>query len=197
MQPVLKGFADPVLDSQRGFRLILEAMARPGTIVKLPSSAELPDGIDVAAASVLLILCDLETPVWMAPERVTRLGGWLAFHTGAPLAASPESAAFALLWGAADEPKLARFPIGEDRYPDRSATIIVECKALHGGPRVLVAGPGIKTTRPIFPAGLRSGFWRECADNHELFPLGVDIVLAAGDSMMALPRSTAIQDGGG
>ena len=51
-----------------------------------------------------------------------RVGDYLAFHTGAPRAAAPDKAAFALVDLAADGLDLARFAQGTAEYPDRSTT---------------------------------------------------------------------------
>ena len=36
-------------------------------------------------------------------------------------------------------------------------------------------------------------FWQAWADNHALFPCGVDVVFAAGSQLLALPRSIAVE----
>jgi alpha-D-ribose 1-methylphosphonate 5-triphosphate synthase subunit PhnH len=132
----------------------------------------------------------------MACGRRREIGTWLGFHTGAALAAEPAEASFALIDGCAAEPPLALFPQGEDRYPDRSATIIVECDSLVGGETVTLSGPGVDGICAVSPRGLRPGFWRECAHNHAQFPLGFDVLFVAGDTLMALPRSIAIAEEG-
>jgi alpha-D-ribose 1-methylphosphonate 5-triphosphate synthase subunit PhnH len=42
--------------------------------------------------------------------------------------------------------------------------------------------------------GLPAGFASAWQENHALFPRGVDIVLCAGTSLAALPRSVALQE---
>ena len=39
LQPIPAGFARPVFESQSTFRVILEAMSRPGRAVKIPVQA--------------------------------------------------------------------------------------------------------------------------------------------------------------
>ncbi len=194
---VAAGFADPVLDSQSVFRAVLEAMASPGTIAHVAvRPADAPTALPSAAAAALLALVDHETSVRL-PARLAgdSAGRWLAFHTGAPMTAEPRDARFAVLDGREDV-ALAAFDPGEDRYPDRSATVLVLCEALEGGPVVILSGPGIEITKQVAPTGLRAGFWDEAAANSARFPLGVDFLFIAGERLFALPRSTSVALGG-
>lgn len=185
------GFADPVLGAQRCFRSILAAMSEPGLTQVLDEVVDAPEGVAAAAAMVLLTLADHETPVWLAP-RYGAAAPFVRFHCGAPVIEAAQLARFALLDGASAEPGLAAFEAGDDRYPDRSATLVVQCSALEGGTPVGLSGPGIQTRRLVEPAGLHDHFWREAIANSERYPLGVDLILAAGDAILALPRTTRI-----
>lgn len=185
-----RGFSDPVMETQAAFRQILWAMSRPGQIVRLTATAEMPERLPAAGGIALLSLTDHETPVWLPPERQTVWGKWLAFHTGARSATSAKEAAFAVVM--ADTADLSAFSTGDERYPDRSTTVIVLCPALEGGPSVLLSGPGIEDVARIAPQGLGRAFWDGCQVNHALFPCGVDVLFVAGDMLLALPRSTAI-----
>jgi alpha-D-ribose 1-methylphosphonate 5-triphosphate synthase subunit PhnH len=186
-----KGFSDPVLGAQRCFRSILTAMSEPGLRQSLSEAIEPPPGLTPAAAMLLLTLADHETPVWLAPHW-RGAASFVRFHCGAPVVEAPHLARFALLDGASAEPAIAAFDGGDDRYPDRSATLFVQCSALDGGEPVVLSGPGIRTNRQIRPAGLHAGFWHEAQANSERYPLGVDLILAAGDAILAVPRSTRI-----
>ena len=98
--------------------------------------------------------------------------------------------------GAGNTPKLADFSGGDDLFPDRSTTILVECTTLEGGEMVTLSGPGIPGTRTVAPKGLRAEFWAEVAANNALYPLGIDMLLVAGNRVMGLPRSTIVTSGG-
>ena len=116
-----RGFSDPVFQSQAIFRRILQAFSNPGVVLTIePSSFEAPQGLPSAAAAALLALADYETPVWLPDDLAYRpMREWLVFHTGAPITGRPDHAAFALIDGTAHSPALARFALGEDRYPDQ------------------------------------------------------------------------------
>jgi len=188
------GFADPVFDAQAVFRGLQEALARPGLpqiITRRDQGAV--EGLSPAAAAILLSLADYTTPVWLAHGNEHPAAPWLAFHTGARTAAKVVDAQFAVLALGAAAPLLNDFAAGEDCYPDRSATLIVECRDFIYGTKVRLSGPGIRDTVEIAPRGLRPSFWTEMADNAVRFPLGVDVFLTAADSVIGLPRSSRIQ----
>lgn len=185
MNDLSGGFADPARDAAHAFRAVMEAMARPGAIQTL-AGGEAP-GLSIAAAAVLLTLTDTTTPLHLAGgyDR-DDLRRWIAFHTGAPIAAA-EDAAFALgRWQ--DLHPVSRFRIGEPSYPDRSATLIVETDHLaNAGPRL--TGPGIRDAACLSlpeTAAFRA--------NRALFPLGFDTILTCGDRLAALPRTTIVED---
>jgi len=187
-----QGFASPVLGAQRCFRSILAAMSEPGTVHVLGERIVAPPGVAPAAAMVLLTLADNETPVWLAPELHRTAAPFVRFHCSAPVVDAPKHAQFALLDGASAEPALVAFDAGNDRYPDRSATLLVQCVSLDGGASVTLAGPGIQAAKTIAPLGLHAAFWQQAIANAERYPLGVDLILAAGNAILAIPRSTRI-----
>ena len=95
---MLPGLADPVLDSQRIFRSVLEAVAHPGRVVALAGPAETPEPLHRAAAAVCLALVDMETPLWLdAVARTAEVLDGLRFHCGCPIVEEPRSARFALI----------------------------------------------------------------------------------------------------
>lgn len=192
---ITPGFSDPVFQSQAAFRALLAALSEPGTLQQVASEIAPPEGLATATATALLTLADYETPVWL-PEALRNgpAGAWLRFHCGATLVENPAEAAFAAIDGAADEPRLSAFNLGTDQFPDRSTTVIVQVTSLEGGPVLTLAGPGILGSRNIAPQGLRSGFTDELRENGALYPLGVDVLLAHGEGLIGLPRTTQIEE---
>ncbi len=187
------GFTDPVFQSQAAFRALLGALSEPGTPQIISGGIAPPAGLHAATATALLTLADYETPIWLPPAlRDGPAGAWLRFHCGAALVEEPRRATFAVIHGAAPAPLLSDFDPGNDQFPDRSTTIIVQCAAFDGGEPVTLSGPGIATRREIAPAALRPGFWAEVAANNAVYPLGVDLLLSHGDAVIGLPRSTQI-----
>lgn len=192
---IAPGFSDPVFQSQAAFRALLAALSEPGTLQQVASEIAPPEGLATATATALLTLADYETPVWL-PEALRNgpAGAWLRFHCAAALVDSPAEAVFAVIDGTVDEPKLSAFNLGTDQFPDRSTTVIVQVTGLQGGPTITLAGPGIFGSRNIAPQDLRPGFTDELRENGALYPLGVDVLLAHGEGLIGLPRSTQIEE---
>jgi alpha-D-ribose 1-methylphosphonate 5-triphosphate synthase subunit PhnH len=192
LEGVSPGFANPVADSQRVFRRVLDAMSRPGLLVDLDSGLSNASPHLAAASALALTLLDFETPTFLALGADGEVfANWLRFHCGCPVISEPSAAAYALVL--ADlMPRLDRFFAGDPKYPDRATTLIVACPALEGGARIRLEGPGIAEARIVSPSGLPDDFWSQVREDRAAFQLGVDIILTSGDQIIALPRSTRI-----
>ena len=186
------GFADPVIDSTAVFRAVLEAMSRPGSIRSL--SVAPADSIDQSALiAVALTLLDHDTPVWLdEPARVSGLPDRLAFHCGSPQTTTAK-AAFALLMDPGGLAHLNRFSPGVPEFPDRSTTVVCALPALMGGPERKLTGPGIASDQAFAPVGLPAEFAEQWAMNGTVYPLGIDLILTSGESLLALPRTCRIE----
>lgn len=183
-------FVDPVHQSQRAFRGILTALARPGRIVEVCAPAGLPPRMEGAVAAIVLTLLDHDTPLWLDPAFLTEeIRRYLRYHTGAPRVVELAEAAFALIGQPGDMPPLDAFAPGEPAYPDRSATLVLQLPSLEGGQSVILSGPGIEHEIEAAPAGLPEWFWPAWNANAERYPLGVDAFLASGNRVMGLPRT--------
>jgi len=190
------GLADASLDSQRIFRRIMEATARPGLSQIILSAPQPPHGLSPAAGAALLTLADADTPLWLDPGLVaTEAEAWLRFHCGCQITADPSSAAFALVTDTGSMPQLSAFNQGEAKYPDRATTLIVDIIGLRGGPEVVLRGPGIEKETVISPRGLPATFWSQRVDVVSRFQFGVDLVLCAGSEILAIPRTTRTAGG--
>lgn len=178
------GFTDPAIGSAQAFRSIMEAMARPGTVQTIYGAAP-PSPLSPAAGATLLTLCDSDTPVYFAGEAdCEEVCDWLAFHTGAPVS-GPSDCMFALGNWEALAP-LSRYQIGSFEYPDRSATLIVECDTF-SSTNTKLTGPGIKDQ-----AMLSLPETKAFQSNQALFPLGLDFIFTMGNKLAALPRTTEV-----
>jgi alpha-D-ribose 1-methylphosphonate 5-triphosphate synthase subunit PhnH len=190
---LVPGFEQPVEQSQRTFRAVLAAMASPGTAGEVCGPASVGP-LHSATLAVALTLLDRDTPVWLdAVADGAEVRDNLRFHCGCPLTQVPEAASFAIISNARSMLPLERFEVGDDLYPDRAATLIVQLESLSGGAELVLSGPGIENRRVLRAAGLPEDFAAQWELNHSLYPCGVDLILTAGASVAALPRSTRLE----
>ncbi|MCM0018790.1 MAG: phosphonate C-P lyase system protein PhnH [Tagaea sp.] len=185
------GFADPIAQSQSAFRALLDAFARPGRIAALPVPEGVPGGLSPAQAAVALCLLDADTHVWLSPG-CAAARPWIAFHTGAPAASEPRQARFAFVAAHEDLPGPGAFDLGSDAYPDRSTTLVAETPGLAAAGDCVLSGPGIDgETRAHLP--LPDAFIAAREGLAEIFPRGLDVLLADGTRVLALPRTTRVE----
>ncbi|MGI9504375.1 MAG: phosphonate C-P lyase system protein PhnH, partial [Geminicoccaceae bacterium] len=108
------GFADPPLEAQSVFRLVLDAMAHPGRIKTLADDAPTaPAPMDDAAFAIALTLLDFETQAWLdARLNVPDVTENLRFHCGCPMVERAENARFAMIGNGTAMPALSAFDHG-------------------------------------------------------------------------------------
>jgi alpha-D-ribose 1-methylphosphonate 5-triphosphate synthase subunit PhnH len=188
------GFADPVFQSQAVFRRVLDAFARPGTVVEIPPVVKPPAPLNVPAAAFIAAFADEGTPIHVdariaaAAEAV----GWIRFHTDAPVAAEPGAASFAVVADPVAMAPLDAFALGSAEYPDRSTTLVIQVEDLSSETGLRLEGPGIDGANIVGARPLPPDFIEWMQVNRALYPRGVDIVLASPTAIAALPRSTRV-----
>jgi alpha-D-ribose 1-methylphosphonate 5-triphosphate synthase subunit PhnH len=195
--PDAHGFDDPVFDAQHVFRCAMMALAQPGTLHRLNVRLKPPAPLSPGIAALALTLCDFETAIWLDDHLQTNgeVTSFLRFHTGASFVEHRDKATFGLI-GAVDHLlDLQGFSIGTLEYPDRSATLVIDvCHLRDNADGLVLSGPGIdgKARLDAGPAVTRlRPFW---AENHKLFPRGIDAIFVANDIIAAVPRSTKVTE---
>jgi alpha-D-ribose 1-methylphosphonate 5-triphosphate synthase subunit PhnH len=180
----------PVLDgdtSQRTFRAVLDALARPGLPALLP-------GADVPAALLpVLALADLDTPACVLGD--TAEGDWvgaLTTVTSAPVAPIGDARLVAALRPLAPG-ELAAVRTGSAGAPEEAALVALAVPALDGGPALTLTGPGVPGTRTVAPRDLPPDLVATRAAT--AFPAGADLLLVTPDgTVLGIPRSTRIEE---
>jgi len=170
---------------------MLTALSEPGRVLEIDGVTEPPPGLSPAMAAVALTLMDADTPIWR-DAKAAAASAWLRFHCGAPLIEDLGRAAFVLCANGADAPSLADMATGDDDFPDRSATLVLEVADLREGSGWTLQGPGIDGSRQMAVAGLPSGFRAAWAANGAIFPRGVDVIFTCGGLVAGLPRRIRI-----
>jgi alpha-D-ribose 1-methylphosphonate 5-triphosphate synthase subunit PhnH len=183
---------DAAFASQAAFRAAMDCIARPGETRTL-DGVTAPAPLAPATAALVKSLADYDSPIWLDAgfAAVPAVADWIRFQTGAPMVTDPRDAAFALIGDAQAMPDFTSFAQGNEEYPDRSTTLMIQIEAFTG-PRFTLTGPGIRTTRPFSAKPLPNDFAARMAGNRELFPRGIDLIFVAGRMIAALPRSVRI-----
>ncbi len=188
------GFENSVLDSQAIFRAVLNAFSFPGKVQTLDRMPVPPTQLTPATAAFLLMIADLDTPVWLdASANVKPVQDFLRFHCGCPLVHEPMEAAIAIVSQPSQAPRLGMFAQGDELYPDRSATVIFQVSSFTQGRNVTARGPGVKGAIQFQIDGLPDWFWQDWVINHACYPLGIDVLLTSGTEAIGLPRSIQLE----
>jgi alpha-D-ribose 1-methylphosphonate 5-triphosphate synthase subunit PhnH len=190
------GFADPVHSAQAAFRAVLEAMSRPGTVRAIATDVTAPQPLSPAMAAVALTLCDQDTPVWLdaALRASQEVAAWLRFHCGTKIVDDASAASFAFAADSRALPAFENFNLGSADYPDRSTTLVLRVDSFATGQALTLEGPGIKSRQAFRADPLPDEFAGRLRQNRELFPRGVDLILASATEIAALPRSVRLVD---
>jgi alpha-D-ribose 1-methylphosphonate 5-triphosphate synthase subunit PhnH len=189
------GFSEPVFDGQAVFRAVMRGMSRPGRIERIEAMLTPPPPLNKAAAASCLALADFETPIWLSPTLLASpAADYLRFHSGATIIHVAHHAGFALIDARCDAFDLGDFAQGTAEYPDRSTTLMLMCETLTGPDPFIVSGPGLAKDAVMRFAPRPADFASQWLRNRDSFPLGIDLILTAGDEFTCLPRSARLRE---
>ncbi len=202
----------PVLLAQQTFRVLLNAMSRPGMVHQLA----VRDG-EPTEVGVLFTLLDFEVRYAIANpgtqrdtqrdmQRDTRSEGdiaaleqRIALLTGSQRVAIGD-AAFVLSYGPLPHGAWGELRRGTLAYPDGGATVIFvvpqigEASVSDERVEVVLTGPGVETEQRLMIAGLPTTEFQEFARVNADYPMGVDVMLIDPSGRVAcIPRSSAVR----
>jgi alpha-D-ribose 1-methylphosphonate 5-triphosphate synthase subunit PhnH len=192
---------DDVLAAQRTFRLLIDALARPGTVHMLPDRLpDVPPDLDPYVALVAFTLLDQEVRFAASGPLAEPFAAYIVRRTGAR-AAPPDEAAF--LFASGDDPAspLAQLPVGSPEFPERGGTAVLAVEGLSagdggngGGDVVLtLSGPGIDGAARVLVRGLTPAVVETFVEQNREYPLGIDAFLVGLDgAVIGLPRTVRI-----
>src|SRR5262245_31340111 len=185
------GLADNVLSAQSTFRAIMDAMAHPGSVHQVKTAVGAPPPLMRASAALALTLFDHDTPIWLDQRlsEASEVANWLKFHSGAPVVTDPSVASFAVIADGAALPDLDSFSFGTAESPDRSTTLILQVESLTQGHPYELRGPGINGAVVLWAMVEPKDLFERLAESAVLFPRGIDVVLVAGEEIVAIPRT--------
>lgn len=179
------------LDNHQGFRTLLQAMSRPGSIHSFPQAAgdrqqallQLFDTVLDQQASFALLEED--------PEFADRV----RILTGSQQKAA-EQADFLLAPQGSSRGQLKALKRGRLAFPDEGATVVFAVDSISSGDAasgLSLSGPGIKETSHPRIEGLDSEDLSQLQEINSEFPLGIDCIFVdRSGQIMCIPRSTKI-----
>ncbi|MDR1070625.1 MAG: phosphonate C-P lyase system protein PhnH [Gracilibacteraceae bacterium] len=182
---------DAVFDSQRVFRLILEAVSNPARTVGIGEYAAKLSGVRPAMLAVAMTLLDNEVSFNTCGNDA--LSGEIASLTLAKKG-EIETADFVFVSHLDDiKDAIENMKCGTLSDPHRSATAIIRNEGVPSVP-MKVSGPGIEgrvtvhvTRTAVYAAALRDG------QNYE-YPCGIDMFfLSDNGELLAIPRLTRME----
>ncbi len=180
------------LDNHRCFRVLLQAMSRPGEVFNLP------DAVADASEALLRLLAALldQQSGYCLLEANPELEQQLQLRTGArPVSA--EAADFLLAPAGSSHGQLRNAKPGRLEYPDEGATILYAVAELGAGcaaSGLTLSGPGIKKRNHPRILGLDNRELGWLKEINSAYPLGVDAVFVdRAGRLLCIPRSTRIK----
>jgi alpha-D-ribose 1-methylphosphonate 5-triphosphate synthase subunit PhnH len=187
-----------IIRDQRNFRVLLQAMSRPGRLFRL--EALQPFGAHAAALAVAQCLLDHEVGFsTVGRESTESFAAAVAAATGARKAGLPE-ADFVFVAGPDGHGAAGAARRGSIDYPDAGATLVYSLDAQAardpGHFRIRLSGPGIPEEDGIAPAmrEIPAAELQALQTANADYPLGIDaLFVRPNGELMALPRSTRIR----
>ena len=188
---------DMVYDAQEHYRLLLDAMARPGSIRNLPHMPlVVPTPLNPAAALIGFALLNADVTFHINGPDAVMAGRYLLVNT-ASHPAEPESADFVFASGAASAGLPEMMKKGTLAYPEEGATLILNVEALDtemGELALKLRGPGVAGERTFFARGLDPALVEALQHCNKEFPLGIDLILAdTAGCLVCIPRSSRVR----
>lgn len=186
------GFESNVFDSQLSFRLIMDAMARPGVKKELNLNLTPPKNLFGTTAAAILSLLDPDTSFYLSQDD-KNIEDWIRFHCGSKPGESKDLTSFAIILDSYDL-DIEEFSYGTFPRPDLSTTFIIQTENIEEAERensLILTGPGIKESRCVKIEGINKKILM--ARKKFVFPLGADFIFTDQKGFLAIPRTTIIK----
>ena len=195
---------DPVFDSQRHYRVLLDCTARPGSIGLLHEvEVEKPAELSQSATLIALMLFNRDVSFFLGRE-ASPAAGYLVRHTRA-VEAPVAAADFVFVHGRDTRDAVAALrsvKTGEPMFPETGATVFLEVETISPAPlsdclRLTLSGPGIEAESMVYVSGIDPEFLETLRSRNCEFPTGVDVYLtcdsvSAGPCVLSFPRTTKV-----
>lgn len=181
------------LASAAVFRVLLQSLARPGSVLRLPAPGSGPAAeatqpgpgiVPLALAVIGATVAVVGAPAWQA--RICRATGASEAGIG--------DASLVAIYGSADPRTIKRLRRGSAAAPEDGAKVGLACIALtEGGPgdvTLEISGPGVPGLARLGVDGVDREVFGALRAANSMFPAGVDVWLVDEHGQVAgLPRS--------
>jgi alpha-D-ribose 1-methylphosphonate 5-triphosphate synthase subunit PhnH len=180
--------------SQRLFRLLLEALSRPGVPVQLPPAAppSLPDTEWLLAAGDTLLDHEVSFAVTgdgLSAGGKTTLAQEVQRRTGARPASISE-ADFVFVVGSPGD-GLRALRTGDLAFPDGGATLLWRVQGFEDGLAATLSGPGVDGSTRLRIGGVAAPDLALLGEINRAYPCGLDCFFFDGAGrVVGLPRTT-------
>lgn len=188
---------DMVFDAQAHFRVLLDAMARPGSI-RVLNDVDIvpPQGLHRVSALVGFALLNGDVTFHVVSDG-SEVADYLMVNTASSVVSADE-ADFIFVKGNVRTPAILAAKVGSLRYPEDGATVIVEVDkisdvACDGAVAVMLSGPGVLDTKTIYVVGLDVAILADFVSQNAEFPTGIDMIFTdADDALSCVPRTAKL-----
>lgn len=192
---------DQVFDSQKNFRVLMEAMSRPGEIYKLHkiNYSSTPEGLNSNLLTMLKTLGDSNVTFALGNIESDEIKKYIELNTGMTVSEISE-ADHVIFNGEKFDKSFLKLNTGTLEFPEGSATVFIETDSILSGEFdesfiartvIIMQGPGIKEKNTVTVHGLDKEYIRCMAELNRVFPLGIDAFFIDKESnITCMPRTT-------
>lgn len=207
MESLLSPLPNKVIDAQQVFRAVLKAMSEPASVVDLTKTGmvDTANGDSAVLWAVAQSLIDGEVTVLCDNKASApiddKLQKSIRFFCGSPAVEDLAKAEFVFTDMLSLTAVLAdkQLNIGTLEMPHTSSTLVIFTKAIyaedeiaqaHADDVITLSGAGIKTQKKVAIAGMTAKLRKQLQNNHNLFPLGVDMIFCSANKLVSIPRTS-------
>ena len=201
---------DAIRDTQKVFRVLLDALSRPGQLYELPpvgfvfgSARTRSSAFDrfQSLGAILATLLDHEVTFCLlgqddaAHELDAQLVALTSSHS-----AGREQANYVVTLQAPAASLVSHLNPGNLLYPDTSTTLVCLVSGLvpsapdeHNGTLLALDGPGVAKRQTVWVADTEATFFNALSTVNASYPLGIDVIFVTSSGrVVGLPRSTRL-----
>lgn len=186
---------DHLFESQKQYRIILDCMAKPGTIAVLDADINTPNEINKASVLVGFALMNSDVTFNNSYTLKEEINSYFLLNTSSsPVEA--DHADFIFISGTQENTDvIEQAKLGLPEYPEHGAFVVIDTTKisktiLENGVKITLEGSGVKDTENVYIEGLSTTILDALAGKNIEYPLGVDVIFTDKQgAILCMPRS--------